>query len=131
MITRECALRLRCNGQGVPAREDILRRYCSTISAAQRVKLIIRLRVEGANQTDANTLAATRGGSMVDDLQTAQGSGLPVASPTNSGPSVRRPAKFRNTANPTETWSGRGKRPNWLKAQLAAGRTLEEFRICD
>jgi len=36
-----------------------------------------------------------------------------------------------NATNPAETWSGRGKRPNWLKAQLAAGRTLEEFRICD
>jgi DNA-binding protein H-NS len=68
---------------------------------------------------------------MVDDLQTAQGSGLPVASPTNSGPPVRRPAKFRNTANPGETWSGLGKRPNWLKAQLAAGRRLDEFRITD
>ncbi len=68
---------------------------------------------------------------MGGDLQTAQGSGLPIPGPANSDAPVRRPAKFRNAANPAETWSGRGKRPNWLKAQLAAGRTLEEFRICD
>lgn len=27
------------------------------------------------------------------------------------------------------TWAGRGKRPKWLGASLAAGRTLESFRI--
>jgi hypothetical protein len=45
---------------------------------------------------------------MGDDLQTAQGSGLPIPGPANSDAPVRR-----------------------LKAQLAVGRTLEEFRICD
>ena len=26
-------------------------------------------------------------------------------------------------------WSGRGKRPEWIKAALKAGKTLDEFRV--
>ena len=37
--------------------------------------------------------------------------------------------KFRNTANPDETWSGRGKRPRWLQDALANGASLEEFAV--
>lgn len=37
--------------------------------------------------------------------------------------------KYRNPANSAETWSGRGKRPRWLAAELTAGRKLEEFAI--
>jgi DNA-binding protein H-NS len=37
-------------------------------------------------------------------------------------------AKYRN-ASTGETWSGRGLRPNWLKAALAAGRKLEDFAL--
>lgn len=37
-------------------------------------------------------------------------------------------AKYRNTAT-GETWSGRGLRPNWLKAALASGKKLEDFAV--
>jgi DNA-binding protein H-NS len=37
--------------------------------------------------------------------------------------------KYRNPSEPSETWSGRGKRPRWLVAALEAGRTIEEFAI--
>jgi DNA-binding protein H-NS len=36
--------------------------------------------------------------------------------------------KYRNTAT-GDTWSGRGLQPKWLKAALAAGRTIEEFAV--
>ncbi len=36
--------------------------------------------------------------------------------------------KFRDAAT-GQTWSGRGLQPNWLKAALAAGRSLDEFRV--
>ena len=35
--------------------------------------------------------------------------------------------KFRNTVNPDETWSGRGKRPRWLRKALANGAELSDF----
>ena len=37
--------------------------------------------------------------------------------------------KFRNTNNPDETWTGRGKQPNWLKAALEGGAKLEDFAV--
>ncbi|MDH3209070.1 MAG: H-NS histone family protein [Burkholderiaceae bacterium] len=37
-------------------------------------------------------------------------------------------AKYRNAAT-GDTWSGRGLRPNWLKAALAAGKRLEDFKL--
>jgi DNA-binding protein H-NS len=39
--------------------------------------------------------------------------------------------KFRNPQVPSETWSGRGKRPRWLSAALKTGRKIEEFVIAD
>ena len=43
---------------------------------------------------------------------------------------VRRPypkvlPKYQNPKNPAETWSGRGKQPRWVQAQLEAGERLE------
>jgi len=37
--------------------------------------------------------------------------------------------KYRNPAEPSETWSGRGKQPRWLTAQLKSGKRLDDFRI--
>jgi DNA-binding protein H-NS len=37
--------------------------------------------------------------------------------------------KYQNPKNPSETWSGRGKQPRWLKAQLRAGKKLDELLI--
>lgn len=36
--------------------------------------------------------------------------------------------KYRNAAT-GDTWSGRGLRPNWLKAALATGRSIGEFVV--
>ena len=53
---------------------------------------------------------------------------------TASSDRPRRPypkvlAKYRNPRNPAERWSGRGKQPRWVRAQLKAGRKLEQLRI--
>jgi DNA-binding protein H-NS len=37
--------------------------------------------------------------------------------------------KYENPKNPAETWSGRGKQPRWVKAQLLAGMKLQDFVI--
>jgi len=38
-------------------------------------------------------------------------------------------AKYRNPAKPSETWSGRGKRPRWLVSALNSGKLIEDFEI--
>ena len=37
--------------------------------------------------------------------------------------------KYHNPKNPDETWSGRGKQPRWLAAQLGSGKRLDQFLI--
>ena len=37
--------------------------------------------------------------------------------------------KYRNPKRPSETWSGRGKQPRWLRAQLRPGKKLNDFLI--
>lgn len=52
-----------------------------------------------------------------------------------SGGSKRRggkstsPAKYRHPENPTLTWTGRGRRPNWVAAALDQGKTLEDLAV--
>jgi H-NS histone family len=46
--------------------------------------------------------------------------------------SKRRPypkvPKYQNPAQPSETWSGRGK-PRWLAPRLSAGKKIDYFRV--
>jgi DNA-binding protein H-NS len=37
--------------------------------------------------------------------------------------------KYRNPANPSQTWAARGQQPKWLAAEIAKGRKLEDFAI--
>jgi DNA-binding protein H-NS len=37
--------------------------------------------------------------------------------------------KYQNPNEPSETWSGRGKRPRWLTAALKTGHSIEDFVI--
>ncbi|MGB3280479.1 MAG: H-NS histone family protein [Pseudorhodobacter sp.] len=43
----------------------------------------------------------------------------------------RAPAvpKYANPDAPSETWSGRGRKPHWFSAALAVGRTPEDLSI--
>lgn len=65
-------------------------------------------------------------GFSLQDIQT-------FASGSKARPSSSRKgdagAKFRNPENPDESWSGRGRRPLWFKAQLEAGRSEDDLRV--
>ncbi len=37
--------------------------------------------------------------------------------------------KYRDPENPENTWTGRGIKPRWLQAKLAAGASIESFLI--
>jgi DNA-binding protein H-NS len=52
-----------------------------------------------------------------------KGRGRPKGKPK----AEERLVKYRNTAEPSQTWTGMGRKPGWLVEALAAGRTLEEF----
>jgi DNA-binding protein H-NS len=54
--------------------------------------------------------------------------GKPAATAKVKVPGAKVAAKYRNPAT-GETWSGRGLKPKWLTAALAAGRTLTDFAL--
>ncbi len=37
--------------------------------------------------------------------------------------------KYRNPADPAQTWTGRGKRPRWFNAALAAGKKEKDLLV--
>ena len=64
----------------------------------------------------------------------AAASGAPKAAPKAAakakGKSTGKVApKYRNPANPAETWAGRGQPPRWLAAELKTGKKLEDYLI--
>ena len=42
---------------------------------------------------------------------------------------AKAPAKFRNPNNAEETWSGRGRQPDWFKKAEKAGKSRESMAI--
>ena len=41
----------------------------------------------------------------------------------------KAPAKYRNPADPADTWSGRGRQPAWFKAAIAKGKKPESMEL--
>jgi DNA-binding protein H-NS len=54
--------------------------------------------------------------------------GKAPAAPRKAAGGAKVPPKYRNAAT-GDTWSGRGLQPNWLKAALASGRKLDDFKV--
>lgn len=45
------------------------------------------------------------------------------------GKRSKRPAKYRNPDNPTETWTGRGRQPKWFKQAIESGKSSDDMLI--
>ncbi|MFP7569881.1 H-NS family nucleoid-associated regulatory protein [Marivita sp. S2033] len=41
----------------------------------------------------------------------------------------KSPPKYRNPANADQTWTGKGRKPNWLNDALADGKSLQDLAI--
>lgn len=71
----------------------------------------------------AARLAAQEHGFDLDELVGAGGAAKAKAAGS------KNPPKYRNPANPDQTWSGRGRRPAWIADAEAAGKSLEDMAI--
>ncbi|MEX0278578.1 MAG: H-NS family nucleoid-associated regulatory protein [Ruegeria sp.] len=38
-------------------------------------------------------------------------------------------AKYQNPEDPTQTWTGRGRKPKWVNDALKAGKTIDDMEI--
>ncbi|SLN15163.1 DNA binding protein, nucleoid-associated [Aquimixticola soesokkakensis] len=54
---------------------------------------------------------------------------LPYLEKRGGGNMPKSPAKYRNPADSSQTWTGRGRKPNWVIAALDAGKTLDDMAI--
>lgn len=59
-----------------------------------------------------------------------------LVEPSEGAPRERRKyprvyPKYRNPNEPSQTWSGRGKKPRWLTAALRTGHSIDEFIIAN
>lgn len=46
-----------------------------------------------------------------------------------AAPKPKLPPKFKNPENPKETWSGRGRQPEWYKAAIAKGTSPDALSV--
>lgn len=97
----------------------------------QLTDLIARAR---ARQDELVKEKATKLREKINALVKAEGFGLDEVL-GRSGGAARGKArgkvkpKYRNPADPTQTWSGRGKRPRWFHAALTAGKKEKDLLI--
>jgi len=52
-----------------------------------------------------------------------------VVGTRGNGQRKRQTVRYRNPLDPSQTWSGRGRRPNWLEAVIKEGKSLESLRV--
>ena len=90
--------------------------------AAVRKKLVSLAKAEGYSLDE---LFGT--GRMVRENAGVAARKAPAKTSARKGAKVA--PKYRNPADPAQTWAGRGMPPKWLAAELARGRKLEDFLI--
>ena len=94
--------------------------YKQLTDLQQRVEAALAARKEADKQELKNKLAALAASSGFDVAEIFGGKGARRA---------KVAAKYRNPANPGETWAGRGRQPRWLVAALKKGPKLESFAV--
>ncbi len=92
-------------------------------------------------QVEAEALIASKKDQAVEDaynqiLAIAENVGLSIDQILELGATKRKKTtrksvepRYRSKANPNDTWTGRGKQPRWLVAELEKGAKLESFLI--
>ena len=119
--------------------------FFECIGVGQMKPDISRLSVEELKrlQLEAESLIASKKDQEIEDaykqvLAIAEGVGLSLedllsfAGKKRKKTTTTRKAvapRYRNKSNTAETWTGRGKQPRWLVAELAKGLKLEDFLI--
>jgi len=83
----------------------------------KKAKLNVQQRSRTEVRQKLESMAAQAGFKLTDLFGGRGGKGRKVA------------AKYANPDNPSETWSGRGRKPRWLAARLKAGDRIDKFLI--
>lgn len=100
------------------------------LSHSQLTDLIERAK---ARQAELAREKATKLRAKISALVKAEGLAMEdvFAGTASRRAGVRRKVKpkYRNPGDPSQTWTGRGKRPRWYSAALAAGKKEKDLLI--
>ncbi len=77
---------------------------------------------------DAAQKAAAAHGFNLSDLTDAPAPKKRGPKP-KAGPKVKSAPKYRNPANPEQTWTGKGRQPEWFKTAVAGGKTPDSMGV--
>jgi DNA-binding protein H-NS len=94
------------------------------ISDARRLIEEKREEAVARARADIERIAASTGYSLEDLLGMGKSRSR---TPARSQKAVAE--KYRNPRDPSQSWSGRGKRPRWLQDLLHQGATLESLQV--
>lgn len=84
--------------------------------------IVQRRKSERHDALAAAQKAAAEYGFSLDEL-TGKKSGRGAAKASSAEP------KYINPENPGQTWTGKGRQPNWFKAAIEAGKSAEQMEI--
>jgi len=98
-------------------------------AAAIQTGVIARIRKEISDHglTAEHLFGKSSGATVGDGTSTKSASAKKGASKKKAGNGASRPPKFADGNG--NIWGGMGKRPDWIRSALAAGKALEEFLI--
>lgn len=93
--------------------------YADLLKLQERIEAAIaeKRAEEAAATKEALRAMATKAGFDIGELFGRRG---------KRGPST---VKYRNPKDPAQTWTGRGRKPNWLVEALKKGAKIESFAI--
>ena len=97
-----------------------------TALAKRKPITTVRARIRALAKSEGDTIEELFGGTGA----TRKTATRKVAKKSTAGRKLGKvPPKYRNPANKDETWTGRGKQPRWLAAEVAKGKKVEDFLI--
>jgi DNA-binding protein H-NS len=85
-------------------------------------ELVGRTKHKLAEARKAVEEAAKKHGFSLSDLLGGKGK-------TKAAPKAAGAPKYRNPADATQTWSGRGRQPEWYKSAIASGKSSDDMAI--
>ena len=100
----------------------------TTLSKRKPIALV-RKKLTALARAEGYTVAELFGGAPASSTQKV-GTAAKSARKSTKGYKLGKVApKYRNPADPSQTWAGRGQQPKWLASQLGGSKRLEDFLI--
>lgn len=73
--------------------------------------------------------AAAEFGFSLDELSDDQKKSIKPLKAKKKTAKTKSKPQFANPADPTQTWTGKGRQPNWYRAEVEKGTSIESMRI--